>query len=134
MNYYFQVLLSIFLYFPIVIRSDHNVQKIFIINNSTIKSSVEVNQHRSLLSNMDIKIQKKAINLWIHSLSDDDYDVNKWTKKFNGQPANYFEYYAEKLSNIYKDIDAMVNFVMIGACDGTNDRTIRDKFLKYDHW
>lgn len=29
---------------------------------------------------------------------------------------------------------AVVNFAMIGACDGTNDRTIRERYLPNPFW
>jgi hypothetical protein len=47
----------------------------------------------------------------------------------------YFDQYAQRFSKLFKTIPgALVNFAMIGACDGTNDPTIRDRYLPNSHW
>jgi hypothetical protein len=50
------------------------------------------------------------------------------------QPQNFFDHYVQQLSNIFKEKGGTVNFVLVGACDGTNDNTIRDRFLPNSHW
>jgi hypothetical protein len=83
---------------------------------------------------MNIKSQRAAVKAWAESLTDKDYDPSDWAKTHKWQPANFFEFYASKLSEIFAETGAKVNFALVGACDGTNDRTIRDKFLKFEHW
>ena len=43
------------------------------------------------------------------------------------QPQNFFDFYVQKLSDLFLEKDAIVNFALVGACDGTNDNTIRDR-------
>lgn len=80
------------------------------------------------------KVQGKAIKAWANSLTDIDYNPTHWAQTFHQQPANFFEHYVEQLSDLFSEKNAMVNFVMVGACDGTHDRTIRDRFLPSNHW
>mmetsp|Transcript_40030 Transcript_40030/g.69302 ORF Transcript_40030/g.69302 Transcript_40030/m.69302 type:complete len:430 (-) Transcript_40030:149-1438(-) len=85
-------------------------------------------------SMVNIKAQRAAVKAWAESLQAKDYDPSDWAKTHHWQPANFFEFYASKLSDIFVEKGAKVNFALVGACDGTNDRTIRDKFLKNEHW
>jgi hypothetical protein len=78
--------------------------------------------------------QRAAVKAWASSLTEDDFNATLWAKKLRWQPANFFEYYAGKLSDIFLENGAKVNFALVGACDGTNDRTIRDKYLPNEHW
>lgn len=80
------------------------------------------------------KVQGKAIKAWANSLSDIDYNATHWAITMHQQPANFFEHYVEQLSDLFDVKKALVNFVMVGACDGTHDRTIRDRFLPSNHW
>jgi len=92
-------------------------------------------QRRRLIEGgINLKVQRQAIQSWARSLKAEDYDPDSWATRFHSHPADYFEYYADRLSTIYGELRAFINFALVGACDGTNDRTIRDKFLKYDHW
>lgn len=81
----------------------------------------------------DISAQKKAVKAWAKSLTEEDYESSKWNKG-GQQPQNFFELYATKLSELFAKNNAVVNFALVGACDGTNDRTIRDQYLPNDHW
>ena len=85
-------------------------------------------------SAVNIKSQRAAVKAWAESLQAKDYDPTDWAKSHHWQPANFFEYYASRLSDIFAEKGAKVNFALVGACDGTNDRTIKDKFLKHEHW
>jgi hypothetical protein len=85
-------------------------------------------------SSTNIKAQRSAVKAWADSLHDEDYDADHWEKTHRWQPANFFEHYASRLSDIFKDHGAKVNFALVGACDGTNDRTIRDRYLPNEHW
>lgn len=86
-------------------------------------------------SSTNIKAQKAAVKAWAEFLKpDQDYDPTYWAETFKWQPANFFEHYASELSSIFKEKGAKVNFALVGACDGTNDRTIRDRFLPNEHW
>jgi hypothetical protein len=75
----------------------------------------------------------KALRVWADSLTPDDYNATLWQTLWK-QPGNFFEHYITKLSDIYMAEGANINFILVGACDGTNDRTIRDRFLPYSHW
>lgn len=76
---------------------------------------------------------KKAMEEWSSSLiPETDYNETHWLLRFKSKaPQDYFEAYNKRLSDVFAKHGAMVNFVLIGACDGTNDKTIR---LKYDHF
>lgn len=50
------------------------------------------------------------------------------------QPQNFFDFYVQKLSDLFLEKDAIVNFALVGACDGTNDNTIRDRYIPNYHW
>lgn len=63
-----------------------------------------------------------------------DYNATEWIKRFNAQPQNFFEHYIRVLSSIFLDNGAIVNFALVGACDGTNDRTIRESYVPNEHW
>ena len=82
----------------------------------------------------NIKAQRSAVKAWAETLHEEDYDADHWSKTHGNQPANFFEHYASRLSDIFKDHGAKVNFALVGACDGTNDRTIRDGYLPNEHW
>jgi hypothetical protein len=40
----------------------------------------------------------------------------------------------KRLSDFFLTRGATVNFALVGACDGTNDVTIRERFLPNEHW
>lgn len=79
--------------------------------------------------------QKKALDDWIaHLTPERDYNASLWKEKHNGQPGHFFAHYIDQLSRVYKAAGAIVNFVLVGACDGTHDKTIRERFLEDKHW
>jgi hypothetical protein len=82
----------------------------------------------------NMKAQRAAVKAWAASLKEEDYDADHWARTFHHAPANFFEHYATELSDIFKESGAKVNFALVGACDGTNDRTIRDRYLPNEHW
>lgn len=61
----------------------------------------------------DINNQKAAVKAWVKSLTDEDYESDKWNK-FGKQPQNYFDMYVSKLSDIFLQNGAVVNFVLTG--------------------
>lgn len=78
---------------------------------------------------------KAAIEAWINGLIPErDYNATKWKLSHNGSPSKFFAHYNDRLSKIFKNNGAVVNFVLVGACDGTHDKTIADRFLKNSHW
>jgi hypothetical protein len=80
-------------------------------------------------------LQKQAIQKWgLTHNPPTDYNATYWYLTMRKQPQNFFDYYVSKLSKLFLQEGANVNFVMVGACDGTNDNTIRDRFLPNDHW
>lgn len=100
---------------------------------SAAVSLVYSNEDQESVTNM--KAQRAAVKAWAEFLKPEkDYDPTYWAETFKWQPANFFEHYASELSNIFKEKGAKVNFALVGACDGTNDRTIRDRYLPNEHW
>lgn len=80
------------------------------------------------------RVQGRAIKSWAKTLSESDYNATHWAITYHQQPSNFFEHYVEQLSDLFGEKGAMVNFVMIGACDGTHDRTISERFIPNLHW
>ena len=77
----------------------------------------------------NFKTQRAAVRAWSELLDDSDYDNSKW-----GGPQYVFDRQAKRLSDLFESKNALVNFVLVGACDGTNDMTIRDRYLPNAHW
>jgi len=76
-----------------------------------------------------------ALEQWALSLTDRDYDYNEWRKSFHSRSTvDFFNGYAKKLSSLFNSYNAKVNFVMVGACDGTGDNTIKHLYLPNQHW
>jgi hypothetical protein len=106
------------------------------IDNSTLIGREEVSRRRTLAMGRKA-IQKKALMAWASSLKDIDYNVTHWAESVahvKGGPPQYFDNYLQKLSKLFLHHGAAVNFISIGACDGTNDLTIQGRYLKYPHW
>ena len=81
------------------------------------------------------KLQKAAINSWASYLDPvRDYNATTWITKSRSQPQYVFDYYVTLLSDIFLKEGATVNFALVGACDGTNDNTIRERYLPNAHW
>jgi hypothetical protein len=85
-------------------------------------------------TNVDIKVQRQAVKAWAKQLTEQDYNATHWALTFRHQPQNFFDHYIQLLSNIFKEKGAKVNFVLVGACDGTHDGTISQRYLPNDHW
>ena len=80
-------------------------------------------------------IQKAAIQAWANYLEPErDYNATSWITKDRNQPQYDFDYYVSLLSNLFLEKGATVNFALVGACDGTNDNTIRNRYLPNAHW
>lgn len=91
----------------------------------------------ALTTGINLKKQKHAVKAWSAALSERDYKADEWmaiTKQDKNLPSHYFDYYAQKLSDTFQRRGANVNFVLTGACDGTNDNTIRDRYIPNQHW
>ena len=64
-----------------------------------------------------------------------DYNESNWRYKWRSvSPSNYFEGYNKMMSDVLAKHGLPLNFLLIGACDGTSDITIKHRFLKYNHW
>ncbi|MBX9697547.1 MAG: FkbM family methyltransferase, partial [Alphaproteobacteria bacterium] len=79
---------------------------------------------------IDFKVQRKAIHKWGKQLTEDDLNPSAWKK----QPQYMFDHYIHVLSDIFKELNAKVNFILVGACDGTHDITISQGYLPNQHW
>ena len=83
---------------------------------------------------------KAAIDAWIKFLQPErDYNASLWKiahkeGRHPGQPGRFFAHYIKHFSQSCKESGASVNFVLVGACDGTHDKTIAENFLKESHW
>jgi hypothetical protein len=56
-----------------------------------------------------------AIRKWAEGLGDSDYSVEGWKDAFHSSSASdFFNGYARKISDIFKDIGAKLNFALIG--------------------
>jgi len=83
---------------------------------------------------------KEAISEWISFLKPQDYNATHWKRTIGankhgpGQPGNFFAHYTKEMSQIFRTHNAEVNFVLVGACDGTHDKTIAERFLVDSHW
>jgi hypothetical protein len=82
------------------------------------------------------KALKASLEQFAHSLiPETDYNVTMWAITAHSRsPSDYFDRYSVRISNIFKQNQAFVNFVSVGACDGTTDPIIKDRFLKNEHW
>lgn len=69
------------------------------------------------------------MNAWGDSLTEADYNYQIW-----GNPANVFHRMSNQLSSVFKLHSASVNFILVGACDGTHDKTISERFIPNSHW
>jgi hypothetical protein len=79
--------------------------------------------------------ERQAIVYWADSLTEKDYNHTEWRLAFHSSSASdFFNGYARRISDIFKSFDAKVNFVMVGACDGTGDKTIKKLYIPNSHW
>ena len=81
------------------------------------------------------QVQRAAVTAWSTYLNPErDYNATLWRMRVRHHPENVFDSYAGLLSEVFKKEGATVNFALVGACDGTNDITITDRFLPNKHW
>jgi hypothetical protein len=81
--------------------------------------------------------QQALLVEWVKALKPEtDYKGSPHWKSMtqSSSPERFFNVYNEKFSKIAEKLGAYVNFISIGACDGTNDDTIKDRFLANPHW
>ena len=83
-----------------------------------------------------VQKQRALLEEWIDSMVPElDYDASQWSKTLKTTTASgYFGKYNDRFSKIAKAKGATVYFASIGACDGTQDYTIREQYLKNPHW
>mmetsp|Transcript_31988 Transcript_31988/g.46090 ORF Transcript_31988/g.46090 Transcript_31988/m.46090 type:complete len:398 (+) Transcript_31988:3-1196(+) len=100
--------------------------------------SAEIDEEEVAKSNIvythDMSKQKAAVKAWSRILSEKDYNASEWARTMRKQPQNFFDHYVQILSNLFLEKEAIVNFALVGACDGTNDNTIRERYLPNSHW
>lgn len=59
--------------------------------------------------------ERTAIRLWANSLTDNDYKLEYWKEIFHSTSASdFFNGYASKISKIFKEAGAKVNFALVG--------------------
>lgn len=59
--------------------------------------------------------QKIALEKWAKGLTHKDYNYSEWRVTFHSKSTvDFFNGYAKKLSNVFKENNAKVNFAMIG--------------------
>ena len=79
--------------------------------------------------------QRTAVLAWGASLDPaTDYNATKWISGKRSQPQYVFDFYVKRLSDLFKTKGATVNFALVGACDGTYDNTIRERYIPNEHW
>ncbi|KAJ1443352.1 hypothetical protein B484DRAFT_441692 [Ochromonadaceae sp. CCMP2298] len=79
--------------------------------------------------------QRAAMEAWAASLGPQDFNYTNWRVSFHSKSTvDFFNGYAKRLSAVFKEQGAKVNFAMVGACDGTGDITIKNLYLPNDHW
>lgn len=60
--------------------------------------------------------QKIALEKWANTLQPRDYNYSEWRIMFHSRSTvDFFNGYARKLSDLFKDNNAKVNFAMIGT-------------------
>lgn len=59
--------------------------------------------------------QKIALEKWAMGLTEKDYNYTEWRTTFHSKSTvDFFNGYAKKLSDLFKEHNARVNFAMIG--------------------
>lgn len=114
----------------------------FVVGMTIIESSCT----RQLRSDADVsgsdvasvgRKQQALLKEWANALDPKvDYSgTHGWREMFRSNDAEeYFLGYTNKFSRIAKRLGASVNFISVGACDGTDDYTINELFLTQSHW
>lgn len=75
-----------------------------------------------------------AVDAWGKSLHDHDYDTTYWTGTLKLSPQYTWRHYIKLLSEKFNSMKSNVNFMLVGACDGTHDATISDTYFPNRHW
>ena len=76
--------------------------------------------------------QKIALEKWANSLTERDYNYEEWKIMFNSTSAvKFFNGYAKKLSDLFKEDNAKVNFAMIGQCSKYTGIVVENDGLCY---
>jgi len=91
-------------------------------------------ERRNLVLSGLVAKNRGALLAWSASLTEDDEDPKKWIKQINPNPPQIFDHYVVQLSKMFERHTATLNFVSVGACDGTNDFTITERFFPNKHW
>ena len=79
-----------------------------------------------------INPQKIALEKWANSLTERDYNYEEWRIMFNSTSAvDFFNGYAKKLSDLFKEDNAKVNFAMIGQCSTYTGIVVENDGLCY---
>lgn len=101
------------------------------------RASAATDMKRRLLPNKTARrVQREAMLSWSRSLTAADYGPAHWRAMKEAMtvpkpgPPQFFDVYIRKLSDMFQTAGASVNFISIGACDGTNDLTIK-RFLSF---
>ena len=59
--------------------------------------------------------ERSAVRAWADQLSENDYSEESWKSIFHSHSASdFFNAYAKKISNLFKEYSAKVNFALIG--------------------
>ena len=81
--------------------------------------------------------QRLVLEKWVDSMNAErDYNGTEgWHRHLHSKSASdIFAIYNLKFSDIAKSKNAIVYFASLGACDGTADKTIRERYLKFPFW
>lgn len=114
----------------------------FVVGMTIIESSCT----RQLRSDADVsgsdvasvgRKQQALFKEWANALDPmvDYSETHGWREMFRSNDAEEnFLVYTNKFSQMAKRLGASVNFISVGACDGTDDYTINELFLTQSHW
>lgn len=128
----FIVLLFLFINLIVIVNSLGNQKDL---NNQVNEGGNGQQQQSDKPKGKSRQIQRAAIQAWgEYLIPERDYNATRWLTKERSQPQYVFDYYVTLMSDLFKAKGAVVNFALIGACDGTNDNTIRERYLPNNHW
>ena len=103
-----------------------------IIFNDKLIISYNPDDFESKDKDSSINNQEIALQSWLHSFNSTKTDIIKQSKEITYQTTFYN--YCQQLSDIYQYNHAYINFMSIGACDGTHDMILEKVYLTNDHW
>lgn len=90
----------------------------------------------SQTTNFQVKSARKALREFVESSDSKlDWDPTYWRAKRGRTESDIFNFYLSRMSTAFQNHGANLNFVSVGACDGTADKAI-DMFLlpNNSHW